>query len=402
MPMMWNDRLDGLDDFPFRRLAQLLAGEAPGATPLDLSIGEPKHAPPALLAATVAEAAMDWNRYPPMAGTPAFREAAAGWLRRRFGLPDAALDPERHIVPLAGTKEGLFMLPQIVTPATSRSGGRPLVLLPNPVYSTYVGAATMAGADTHYLRADADTGFLPDLDRLEPAILDRTSAFFICTPANPQGAVAELAYLRRLVRLARTHGFLLIVDECYAEIYDREPPPSGLNAALAEGDDFSNVVTMHSLSKRSNAAGLRSGFVAGDAEVLRRFLRLRAYGAAVQPMPLMAAATALWQDDAHVEANRLAYRRKFDLAAQRLQGRLGFFRPAGGFFLWLNVAETSLDGEAAAQKLWREAGVKVLPGGYLAASDAHGSNPGRDYLRVALVHEEGMIDAALERIAQTL
>ncbi|SNB68551.1 Aspartate/methionine/tyrosine aminotransferase [Arboricoccus pini] len=402
MPMKWNDRLDGLNDFPFRRLAQLLAGKTPGAPPFDLSIGEPKHAPPALLATTIAEESANWNRYPPMAGTAAFREAAAGWMIRRFGLPEAALDPERHIVPLAGTKEGLFMLPQIVTPDVSRFGGRPVVLVPNPVYSTYVGAATIAGAEPIYLRADAASGFLPDLDQLEPAVLDRTSACFICTPANPQGAVADLAYLRRLVRLARTHGFLLIVDECYAEIFDREPPASGLNAALAEGGDFSNVVTMHSLSKRSSAPGLRSGFVAGDSEVLSRFLRLRAYGAAVQPMPLMAAATALWRDDAHVESNRLAYRRKFDLAAKRLQGRFDFFRPAGGFFLWLNVAETGLSGEAAALKLWCEAGVKVLPGSYLAVTDTNGINPGRDYLRVALVHEEGMIDAALERIAQTL
>lgn len=399
---MWNDRLDRLDEFPFRRLARLLADQPPGRDVLDLSIGEPKHAPPLLLRQTVAAHAESWNRYPPAAGTPAFRAAAAAWLRRRFGLPDAALDPDRHIVPLAGTKEGLFMLPQVVTPPVAGDRPRPLVMVPNPVYSTYVGAAIIAGAEPCYLAAGPATGFLPDLDALDPAELDRTAAFFICTPANPQGAIADLDYLRRLVRLARAHDFLLIADECYAEIYDTAPPPSALAAALAEGQGFANVVTLHSLSKRSNAAGLRSGFVAGDAEVLARFLRLRAYGAAVQPLPLMEAATALWDDDAHVAESREKYRRKFDLAQQRLSGRLGFYRPPGGFFLWLDVGETGQSGEAAALKLWREAGVKVLPGAYLGIAGEDGINPARDHLRVALVHEEGMIDAALERIAQTL
>jgi len=394
---MWNERLDLLDEFPFRRLARLLEGVTPAARPLlDLSIGEPKHAPPALLADTVARNAGSWNRYPPPGGTPAYRRAAADWLARRFDLPAAAIDPDRHVLPLAGTKEGLYLLPQVVT--GEAAGRPPVVMVPNPVYSTYVGAAIMAGAEPRYLDATAGTGFLPDLDALEPADLERCAAFFLCTPANPQGAVADAAYLRRLVRLARKHGFLLISDECYCELYDQGPPPGVLQAALDEDGSFANVVAMHSLSKRSSAAGLRAGFCAGDPEILRRFLRLRAYGAAVQPLPLMAAAAALWAEEEHVAANRARYRRKLDLAELHLSNRFGFYRPAGGFFLWLDVG----DGEAATLSLWREAGVKVLPGAYLAVPRPDGSDPGSRYVRVAMVEAEDVIEDAMARIAATL
>jgi aspartate/methionine/tyrosine aminotransferase len=393
---MRNDRPDRLDDFPFRRLAGLLGGVAPGAEPLDLAIGEPRHAPPPLLAETVAAHAAAWNRYPPVGGTPAYRAAAAAWLVRRFGLPATAVDPDRHVVPLAGTKEGLYLLPQLLVPETG-AGPRPVILLPNPVYSTYVGAAVMAGAEPVYLPATAATGFLPDLDALAPALLERCAAFFLCSPANPQGAVADRSYLARLVRLARRHGFVLIADECYAEIWDEAPPPSALAAALAEDGTFARVVAFHSLSKRSSAAGLRAGFAAGDPDLLARFLALRAYGAAVVPLPLLAAATALWADDAHVAAGRDRYRAKLDLAERRLGGRCGFYRPAGGFFLWLDVG----GGEAMALRLWREAGVKVLPGAYLAGP-ATGPDPAGRYVRVALVHDEAVTEAALARLAAHL
>jgi N-succinyldiaminopimelate aminotransferase len=397
---MWNDRLDRLDEFPFRRLARLLEGVEPRrAGPFfDLSIGEPQHAPPALLAETVAANGGAWNKYPPPSGTAGFRSTVAAWLERRFSLDAGSVDPERHVLPAAGTKEALFLLPEVVTPERAADGRHPVIALPNPVYSTYVGAAVMAGAEPVYLPTARETGFLPDLDALDPALLDRCAAFYLCTPANPQGAVAGLDYLRRLVRLARAHDFLLVSDECYSELWDREPPPGALQAAQLENGTFDNVVVMHSLSKRSNAAGLRSGFCAGDARVMARFLRLRAYGAAVQPLPLMAAAAALWSDEAHVEANRDRYRRKFDLAERRLSNRFGFYRPAGGFFLWLDVG----DGEAAAVSLWREAGVKVLPGAYLAVPDAAGRNPAERYIRLAMVHDETIIDGALERLAQTL
>jgi N-succinyldiaminopimelate aminotransferase len=395
---MLSERLERLGEFPFRRLAALLAvAGPPGREPvLDLALGEPQHQPPALLAETVAAHAQLWNRYPPIDGTPAFRRAATDWLRRRYDLPAEALDPDRHVLPLAGTKEGLFMAAALASGAVQ--GGVPAVLMPNPVYAVYYGAAVMAGAEPVLLPATAATGFLPDLDALEPGLLDRTALFYLCSPANPQGAAADLAYLRRLIGLARRHDFLLALDECYAELWHREPPPGGLQAAWQLGPGFRHLLVFHSLSKRSNAAGLRSGFVAGDPEVLRRFLRLRAYGAAVQPLPLMAAATALWQDEAHVAANRALYRAKFDLAEARLAGRLGFYRPAAGFFLWLEVG----DGEAAAVKLWREAGLKVLPGLYLGSAGADGSNPGAPFLRLALVHEQAVVATALDRLLEVL
>ncbi|MDX6750780.1 aminotransferase class I/II-fold pyridoxal phosphate-dependent enzyme [Geminicoccaceae bacterium 1502E] len=395
---MLNDRLDRLQEFPFKRLAKLLGSVEPGfADTLDLGIGEPQHAPPQLLAETVAANAGSWNRYPPVNGTAGFRQTAVDWLTRRYGLPAGALDEARNVLPLAGTKEGLFLLPQMLVPERTASR-TPAVLMPNPVYAVYAGAAAMSGAEPVYLDVTRETGFLPDLDALDPALLDRCAVFYVCTPSNPQGSVADMAYLRRAVRLARRHDFVLAVDECYSEIYDGEPPRGALEAAWAEDGSFANVLVFHSLSKRSNAAGLRSGFVAGDPALIGRFHRLRAYSGAVQPLPLMAAATALWRDETHVEENRERYRRKIDVAQRRLGNRFGFYRPEGGFFLWLDVG----DGEAAALRLWERAGVRTLPGGYLASASADGSNPATPYLRLALVHEDEVVDRACTRILETL
>ncbi|MGD9507242.1 MAG: aminotransferase class I/II-fold pyridoxal phosphate-dependent enzyme [Geminicoccaceae bacterium] len=391
---MRNDRLEHLAEFPFRRLAALLAREpAPAGPTLDLALGEPRHAPPALLAETVAAHAQLWNRYPPVLGTPEFRAAAAEWLTRRFALPPGAVEGDRHICPLAGTKEGLYLLPSLVTSGR----GNPAVLMPDPVYAVYFGGATMAGAEPVLLPATAETGFLPDLDALSPTLLDRAVLFYLCTPANPQGAVADLDYLRKAVRLARRHGFLLAVDECYCELWDQEPPPGALEAALAEDGSLDQVVVFHSLSKRSSAPGLRSGFVAGDPAVIRDLVRLRAYASPVQPLPLLAAATALWRDEGHVEANRALYRAKFDLAERRMSNRFGFYRPAGGFFLWLDVG----DGEAVCRRLWTEGGLRVLPGAYLSGGDP-ATSPGRPYIRVALVDEAATVDQALARLCAVL
>jgi N-succinyldiaminopimelate aminotransferase len=398
---MWNRRFLALDEFPFRRLAALLAGITPPADrPLaDLSIGEPQHAPPPLLAATLAEHAHLWNKYPPPSGTPAFRHAAADWLTRRFALPLGWLEPDRHILPVAGTKEALFLIAAVATDPDAHAGsGRPAVLMPNPLYSTYQGGAILAGAEPILLPATAATGFLPDLEAIAEADLARTTVLYLCSPANPQGVVADKAYLERALTLARTFDFLLVIDECYAEIYDGAAPPSALEVAAAMGGALDHLVVMHSLSKRSSAAGLRSGFVAGDPDFLACFLRVRAYGGAVQPLPVMAAATALWADDAHVEANRQLYREKVDLAAAALAGRAGFYRPPGGFFLWLDVG----DGVAVAAELWRRHHVKTLPGAYLTAAVADGDDPGARYLRVALVHEPALLAPALDALGSVL
>jgi len=256
----------------------------------------------------------------------------------------------------------------------------------------------MAGAGPVLLPVDETSGHLPDLAALPEALLARTAVFYLCSPANPQGVAADLDYLDAALSLAREHGFLLVADECYSEIYTRSPPPGALAVAAAQGGALDNLVVFHSLSKRSSAAGLRSGFVAGDAEVLAGFLRLRNYAAAVQPLPVLAAAEALWRDEEHVAANRALYQEKHALAAQTLGGRWGHRLPEGGFFLWLDVG----DGEAAARQLWAEAGVKVLPGAYLGRPDTDGDNPGSRFIRAALVQDCATTAAALDRLVATL
>ncbi|WP_142850625.1 aminotransferase class I/II-fold pyridoxal phosphate-dependent enzyme, partial [Telmatospirillum sp. J64-1] len=305
---MFNDRLDLLTDYPFQRLTALLAGIEPDAAagaPMVMSIGEPQHAPPAFVPAILTEQAAGWGKYPPMAGTPDFRSAVADWLTRRFSLPEGMVQPDRHVVPVAGTREALYMIAQVVC---ATSGERPVVLMPNPFYQVYYGAAVMAGAEPVLVPAGPETGFLPDFAALPQEVLSRTALAYLCTPGNPQGAVASREMLEDAIKLARIHGFVLAMDECYSEIYDSEIPAGSLEACAALGGSMDKVVIFHSLSKRSSAPGLRSGFVAGDTEIIARFSRLRAYGGAALPLPILAASTALWRDEAHVEENRRLYR----------------------------------------------------------------------------------------------
>ena len=364
---------------------------------LDLSIGQPMHRTPALLTQTLAQNGHLWGRYPPVIGTADFREAVADWLTWRYDLPGGMIAPDRHVLPVAGTKEALFMLSQIVTPE-SKAGRKPAVLMPNPFYNVYLGGAVVAGAEPVLLPVSKETRYLPDLDALDTSLLDRTVAFFLCSPSNPQGSAADLAYLQRALELARRHDFLLIMDECYSEIYGDRPPSGGFEAAASLGGRLDNLLVCNSLSKRSSAAGLRSGFVAGDPDIIKTFTRLRSYGAAVQPLPLMAAATALWRDEDHVRASRDRYREKFDLAGRCLSGQFDYTRPDGGFFLWLNVG----DSEAITRKLWSNAALKVVPGAYLGYADRNGWNPGADAIRVALVHDLATTEQALGRLVRTL
>lgn len=396
---MLNPALATLSDYPFDRLRTLLDGIAPppGLTPMVLSVGEPRHAPPALVADAIAGAAGEWGRYPPIDGTPAFREAVAGWLTGRFALPSGWLDLDRHVLPVAGTREALFLIALATVPRRI-GGSRPAVLMPNPFYQVYYAAAVLAGAEPVLLPAGAETGFLPDLGAIDPAILGRTALFYLCSPANPQGAAASPAYLEHAVRLAWRHGFTLAVDECYSEIYADAPPAGVLAAAAALGAGPEGVLAFHSLSKRSSVPGLRSGFVAGDPAVIAAFRRLRAFGGASLPGPVLAASTALWRDEAHVEASRALYRAKFDLAERVLAGRFGFSRPAGGFFLWLDVG----CGEDAARRLWAEAGLRALPGAYLARAPAGSANPGARYLRLALIEDLSATEEALRRLCAVL
>ncbi len=398
---MLNSRFDELRDYPFQRLRDLLDRHpTPAGRPvINLTIGEPQHAYPDFVGRIMAENAHLYGKYPPVAGTPDLRAAIGDWLTRRYRLKAGALDPERHIVPLGGTREGLFMLALAAVPER-KAGQRPVVLMPNPFYQVYAGAAVAAGGEAVFLPALPDKGFLPDIDHIDPAVLDRTAMLYLCSPANPQGTVADLAYLQRAIRLARKHDFVVVFDECYAEIYDRDPPPGGLEAAASLGDGFANVAVFHSLSKRSSVPGLRSGFCAGDEKLMAVFSKIRTYGAAGLSLPACAASAALWRDEAHVEANRALYREKFDIAQSIIGNRLGFFRPAGGFYLWLDTG----NGEEAAVKLWREAGVRTLPGSYLTrdtgdAATAAGTKP---YLRIALVDTADRTRDAMERVRDTL
>jgi len=397
---MSTDRLDSLLSFhPFTRLNALLQGIKPGGSeaPLLFSVGEPQMAPPPILTEMLVRHADQWSRYPLPQGTPEFRAAVADWLSRRYGLPLGMLDSDSHILPVAGSREALFMIALSAVPE-QRTGDRPAVLIPNPFYHVYAGAAAVAGGEPVFLPTSRESGFLPDIERISPDLLERTALAYVCSPANPQGAVASLDYLRHWIALARRHNFVLALDECYAEIYDRAPPPGGLAACAALGGDLDNVIVFHSLSKRSGVPGLRSGFVAGDARLIRRNAQLINYGGVAVPYPILAASTALWRDEAHVEAGRQRYRANFDAAADIVGHEFGFVRPAGGFFLWLDVG----NGESAAKRLWAEAGIRVLPGAYMARVDDSGSNPGQRYIRVALVYDPATTAAGLRRLTQAL
>jgi N-succinyldiaminopimelate aminotransferase len=382
---------------PFVRLAELIAGVAPGRPVIDLGVGEPRHPVPDFVGPAIAAHINEFGRYPRNEGTPQFRRAAADWAARRYRLGRIP-DPDREVLVLNGSREGLFLGAIAARRHVANRAGRPAILGPNPFYAAYSAGAAAADCEIVYLPTTRQTGFLPDLDALDGALLARTVAMFLATPSNPQGAVADLAYLQRAAAMARRYGFLLFCDECYSEIYTVAPPAGALEAA---GDLFENVVLFQSLSKRSNLPGLRVGFVMGDHRFIAKFLELRNVAAPQVPIPVQEVAIAAFGDEAHVEANRDLYRQKFDMADQIIGDRYGYRRPAGGFFLWLDVGPLG-GSEAAAAKLWREAGVRVLPGRYIARDQADGSNPGADFIRVAMVHDKETTAEALHRIVAVL
>ncbi|HEY6670745.1 MAG TPA: aminotransferase class I/II-fold pyridoxal phosphate-dependent enzyme [Methyloceanibacter sp.] len=393
-------RLDELVRSPFQRLTLLLEGRAPGAAPIDLSLGEPKAFLPPFLGPTLQEHLSGFGRYPPIRGIPALRQAIAEWIGRRYPTLEEQVDPERHVLPLNGSREGLF---SAIFPALARKPkvASPVVLIPNPFYQAYGAAAAASGAEPIFLPSTADTGFLAELEAIDEAILKRTVALYLCSPSNPQGAVASRAYLSRAIALARRFDFLLFADECYSEIYSDTPPPGGLETAYAETASLANVVVFQSLSKRSGLPGLRSGFVAGDSDFVASLGRFRNVACPQVPLPVQHVSVKAWGDEQHVEKGRALYRENFDLADAILAGRYDYRRPQGSFFLWLNMAVFG-GGEAAATTLWKGCGVRVLPGTYLAQAEPDGTNPGKDYIRVALVHDRDTTREALTRIVATL
>ncbi len=395
-----NPDLSSLRSSPFVALRTLLDPLQPQSnlTPLALTIGEPQNQPPDLMKSVLKETDHLYGKYPPGDGTKEQRQAITDWLNRRFDLPESMIAENRHIAPVNGTKEALYMVAQVITTRAAIDGRKPVILLPNPYYHVYYAAAVMAGAEPVLLNANRDHNFFPDLTALTPDLLDRCSAFYLCSPSNPQGTIAGRAYLQEALTLARRHDFVLIMDECYTEIYDQEAPTGILELCRDEGGSVDRILSFHSLSKRSSAAGLRSGFIVGDEDITRALLNLRNFAGAASPLPVCAAAAALWQDDTHVALNRSRYRTNIDIAEKHLGGRFDFYRPPGGFFLWLDVG----NGIEAAKKLWTEAAIRVLPGEYLSATDETGFNPGAQYIRIALVFDSEMMEEALSRMANVL
>jgi N-succinyldiaminopimelate aminotransferase len=385
---------------PSQRLASLLEGLKPGAPPIDVSLGEPKALLPPFLGPTLQEHLSEFGRYPPIRGIPALREAVAAWIGRRYSILECRIDPERDVLPLNGSREGLF---SAIFPALARKSAvaAPAVLIPNPFYQAYSAAAAASGAEPVFLPSTAATEFLPELDMIDAAILERAVALYLNSPSNPQGAVANGEHLVQAIELARRFDFLLFADECYSEIYSDMPPPGVLETAYATTGSLANVVAFQSLSKRSGLPGLRSGFIAGDPDFIAAFGRFRNVACPQVPLPVQHVSVAAWRDEDHVEKGRALYGENFDLADALLEGRYGYRRPQGAFFLWLDMADFG-GGEAAATTLWKGCGVRVLPGAYLAQAGPDGANPGRDYIRVALVHDRDTTRAALTRIVATL
>jgi N-succinyldiaminopimelate aminotransferase len=391
-----NGRLELLAAYPFERLALLKAGVTPPAKlpHIAMSIGEPKHTPPAFVIDALRASLAKLDSYPVTAGLPEMRAACAGWLERRFRL-DGKVKADTMVLPVNGTREALFSFVQAVVSADASP--RPVVAMPNPFYQIYEGAALLAGAEPVFLNTVKANRFQPDLEAVAPEIWKRCEVLFLCSPGNPTGAVLSLDYLRQALALADKHDFVIASDECYAELYRDEavPPPSLLEAALASGhDSFERCVVFHSLSKRSSVPGLRSGFVAGDPAILKRYLLYRTYHGCAMPVPTQIASIAAWSDDAHAANNRALYREKYRQVLPILAPVLDVVQPDGGFYLWADVPH---DDETFTRDLFATQNLTILPGSYLAR-DTRAGNPGKRRVRISLVASVEECVTAAQRI----
>jgi aspartate/methionine/tyrosine aminotransferase len=391
--MILPDRFSNLPEYAFPRLRALLDMHAPGGDIVHMTIGEPKHRFPQWVTDVIVENAAGFNSYPQNEGTDSLRAAITDWVRRRYGV---TLDPATQAMALNGTREGLYNAAMALCPET-KGGGKPVILTPNPFYQVYMVAALSVGAEPVFVPATAATGHLPDYASVGAEVLNRTAIVYVCSPANPQGAVASRDYWADLIALAEQYDFRIFADECYSEIFRDTPPTGALQVARDLGTDPERVTIFHSLSKRSNLPGLRSGFVAGGPETIGQIKQLRNYSGAPLPGPLQAAAAAVWADEVHVDENRALYREKYAVADEVLGGVQGYQAPEAGFFLWLPVE----DGEAATLRLWQQTGVRVLPGAYLAQGEA-GQNPGQGYIRVAMVAPREEMQGGLIRLRDCL
>ncbi|EST16023.1 succinyldiaminopimelate transaminase [Pseudomonas putida S610] len=390
-----NPALSQLQPYPFEKLRALLGSVTPAADKraIALSIGEPKHASPPFVAQAMADNLDKLAVYPSTLGLPALRQAIGQWCERRFGVPAGWLDADRHILPVNGTREALFAFTQAVVDRDADG----LVLSPNPFYQIYEGAALLAGSTPHYLPCLESNGFNPDFDAVPDHVWARCQILFLCSPGNPTGALVPMDTLKKLIALADAHDFVIAADECYSELYfDEDAPPPGLLSACAElgRSDFKRCVVFHSLSKRSNLPGLRSGFVAGDADIIKPFLLYRTYHGCAMPVQTQLASIAAWQDEAHVRANREQYRAKYDAVLAILEPVMDVQRPDGSFYLWAKVPGSDAD---FTRDLFEAEHVTVVPGSYLSR-EVEGVNPGAGRVRMALVAPLSECIEAAERI----
>ncbi len=391
-----NQLLKKLNPYPFERLRELLAGVDgnPALTPLNLSIGEPKHPTPKVVTEALTGALDGLSAYPATAGSDALREAIAGWLTRRYGL--RAIDPRSQVLPVNGSREALFSFAQTVVDGAS--GG--YVICPNPFYQIYEGAALLAGATPWFVEQSPEHGFRCDWTAVPESVWQRTQLLYVCSPGNPTGSVMDIDEWKLLFELSDRHGFAIASDECYSEIYfdEAHPPLGALQAAQALGRaDFRGLVTFSSLSKRSNAPGMRSGFVAGDAALIAPYLLYRTYHGGAMSLTVQAASSAAWNDEAHVVENRRRYRDKFDALEPVLAGPIGARRPQAGFYFWAEVPGG--DDQGFVRELYRQYNVLALPGSFLGR-EVNGRNPGRGFVRLALVEPEQPCLEAAQRIRQ--
>lgn len=397
-----NPQLSLLKPYPFERLRTLLANSKPPADKklIGLQIGEPRHPAPSFIASALLNNLQGLGNYPLTVGTPELRQAIAAWLTRRFKLPANAIDINNMVIPVTGTREALFAFVQAVVNHSSdrNQNSKPAVLMPNPFYQIYEGAALLADAEPVFLNATADNDFLPDLDAVDVETWKRCQLLFLCSPGNPTGSVMSFEYFKRALQLAEQYNFVIASDECYSEIYlDESKPPIGLleAAQLMGNTAFERCVVFHSLSKRSSVPGLRSGFVAGDAKILKSYLLYRTYHGCAMPLPTQAVSTLAWQDEAHVIENRRLYQQKFAAVLPILQPVMDVYAPTAGFYLWPLVE----DDELFTRELFEQQHVMILPGSYLSRPAAQG-DPGKSRLRISLVATVDECIEAAERIRE--
>jgi len=389
-----NENLKLLNDYPFQRLNNLLKDIKPpkNYSEVIMSIGEPKHKPPKFVKNIININYENWAKYPPTLGIEKLNIASINWLNRRYKLSKKFLNYKENIVQLAGTREGLFNIALALSPSL-KNNYKPVMLLPEPFYQVYAGACRISGAEPIFISSLKENNFVPSFSSVKKEILRRASIIYICSPSNPEGSALKLKEWEDLISLARKYGAVLIVDECYTDIYIKKQPLGVLEACKKLRTDLTNIVSFHSLSKRSNVPGIRSGFAVGDRYLIESFKKLRHYCAGQQPLPIQEVATALWNDDTHSEKNRELYEKKFKIAQEVFKKYKDFYLPDGGFYLWLKVG----DGEKFTKLLWKEKKIKVMPGAYLSRL-----NNSKGYIRIALVSNIKETKTALEGIYDIL